>query len=56
MAQWIEACGKDDIDEEDVKRFDHGGKTLPSTARPMTSSTPPMASARMRRSIWPMAW
>ena len=27
MAQWIEACGKDDIDEEDVMRFDHGGKT-----------------------------
>ena len=27
MAQWIDACAKDDIDAEDVMRFDHGGKT-----------------------------
>ena len=27
MGQWIEACGTDDIDEEDVMRFDHGSKT-----------------------------
>jgi 3-phenylpropionate/trans-cinnamate dioxygenase ferredoxin subunit len=26
MAQWIEACAAGDIDEEDVRRFDHGGK------------------------------
>ncbi|MGQ0485094.1 MAG: MocE family 2Fe-2S type ferredoxin [Hyphomicrobiales bacterium] len=26
MAQWIEACAAGDIDEEDVTRFDHGGK------------------------------
>lgn len=25
MAQWVEACAKDDIDEEDVIRFDHDG-------------------------------
>lgn len=24
---WIEACAADDIDEEDVIRFDHGGQT-----------------------------
>ena len=23
MAQWIEACAADDIDEEDVRRFDY---------------------------------
>ena len=27
MGQWIEACGTDDIDEEDLIRFDHAGKT-----------------------------
>jgi 3-phenylpropionate/trans-cinnamate dioxygenase ferredoxin subunit len=25
--QWIEACAADDIDEEDVIRFDHDGRT-----------------------------
>ena len=24
---WVRACGVDDIDEEDLIRFDHGGKT-----------------------------
>ena len=28
MADWIEACGADDIDEEDVIRFDHAGRTF----------------------------
>jgi 3-phenylpropionate/trans-cinnamate dioxygenase ferredoxin subunit len=28
MAQWIEAFGTDDIDREDVRRFDHGGRTF----------------------------
>jgi 3-phenylpropionate/trans-cinnamate dioxygenase ferredoxin subunit len=28
MADWIEACGTDDVDEEDVIRFDHGGRTF----------------------------
>jgi 3-phenylpropionate/trans-cinnamate dioxygenase ferredoxin subunit len=28
MAEWIEACGADDVDEEDVIRFDHGGKVF----------------------------
>ncbi len=27
MSNWIEACGTDDIEEEDVIRFDHGGRT-----------------------------
>jgi 3-phenylpropionate/trans-cinnamate dioxygenase ferredoxin subunit len=26
MAQWIEACGAGDVDEEDVIRFDHEGR------------------------------
>ncbi|MFM2354846.1 MAG: hypothetical protein RLZZ528_582 [Pseudomonadota bacterium] len=28
MANWIEVCTRDEIDEEDVMRWDHGGKTF----------------------------
>jgi 3-phenylpropionate/trans-cinnamate dioxygenase ferredoxin component len=28
MADWIEACSADEIDEEDVIRFDHAGRTF----------------------------
>ncbi len=28
MADWIDACGVDDIEEEDLIRFDHGGRTF----------------------------
>ena len=28
MAEWIDACTIDDIDEEDVMRFDHGPRTF----------------------------
>ncbi|CAN7362342.1 MocE family 2Fe-2S type ferredoxin [Rhizobium sp. LjRoot258] len=28
MSAWIKACGVDDIDNEDVIRFDHEGKTF----------------------------
>jgi 3-phenylpropionate/trans-cinnamate dioxygenase ferredoxin component len=28
MSTWIDACAPDDIEEEDVIRFDHGGVTL----------------------------
>ena len=28
MTHWIAACGVDDIDDEDLIRFDHGGKTF----------------------------
>jgi 3-phenylpropionate/trans-cinnamate dioxygenase ferredoxin subunit len=28
MSEWIEACGADDVDEEDVVRFDHAGRTF----------------------------
>jgi len=26
--EWVDACATDDIDEEDVIRFDHGGRTF----------------------------
>ena len=28
MAEWIEVCDTDDIDAEDVIRFDHGARTF----------------------------
>ncbi|MEM5424643.1 MULTISPECIES: non-heme iron oxygenase ferredoxin subunit [Paraburkholderia] len=28
MAQWIDAAALDDIEDEDVMRFDHGGRTF----------------------------
>jgi 3-phenylpropionate/trans-cinnamate dioxygenase ferredoxin component len=28
MANWIEACNTDDVDAEDVSRFDHAGRTF----------------------------
>ena len=28
MSNWVEACSADDIDEEDVIRFDQGGRTF----------------------------
>ena len=27
MAQWVDVCATDDVDEEDVMRVDHGGQT-----------------------------
>ena len=28
MADWIDACAADDIDAEEARRFDHGGRTF----------------------------
>lgn len=28
MAQWVQACSVDDIEEEDLIRFDHGGRVF----------------------------
>ena len=28
MTEWVVACAEDDVDEEDVIRFDHGGRTF----------------------------
>jgi 3-phenylpropionate/trans-cinnamate dioxygenase ferredoxin subunit len=27
MTQWVDACGTEDVEVEDVTRFDHAGKT-----------------------------
>jgi 3-phenylpropionate/trans-cinnamate dioxygenase ferredoxin subunit len=28
MSDWVEACATGDVDEEDVMRFEHGGRTF----------------------------
>ena len=28
IGEWVDACATDDIDQEDVIRFDHGGRTF----------------------------
>ena len=28
MSNWVQVCGRDEIDEEDVIRFDHAGRTF----------------------------
>jgi 3-phenylpropionate/trans-cinnamate dioxygenase ferredoxin component len=28
MTEWVVACSEDDVDQEDVIRFDHGGRTF----------------------------
>ena len=28
MSQWVDACARDDIGEEDLIRFDHEGRTF----------------------------
>ncbi|MBP9184427.1 MAG: Rieske 2Fe-2S domain-containing protein [Fuscovulum sp.] len=28
MTEWIDACALDDLEEEGVRRFDHGGRTF----------------------------
>lgn len=28
MSNWVDACAADEIDEEDVMRWDHGGRTF----------------------------
>ena len=56
MADWIEACAADDIDEEDVIRFDHGGRTFAIYRARTTNTSRPTACARTSRSISPTAW
>jgi hypothetical protein len=48
---WVQACETGDIDDEDLIRFDHGGKRFAFTT-PWGNFTPPMACALMRMSIW----
>lgn len=54
---WIESCAVDDIDEEDVIRFDYGEKKLSrSIVRTRTNFTRPTATAPTKSFTWQMAW
>jgi 3-phenylpropionate/trans-cinnamate dioxygenase ferredoxin subunit len=55
-AGWIDACGVDDIDQEDVIRFDHAGQTYALIAPRTTATSPPQACVHTRKCIWLMAW
>ena len=45
---WVEACAVDDIDEEDVLRFDHGGRSFAIYRQPAKANfSRPTAFARM---------
>ena len=57
MAGWVEACEVDEIDEEDVIRFDHAGRTFAiycSPARRILRHA--KVFAHMSRCIWLTAW
>ncbi|MFD1807135.1 hypothetical protein ACFSHQ_00680 [Gemmobacter lanyuensis] len=56
MPQWIDACATDDIDEEDLIRFDHAGATYAIYHSPKVISSPPPACAPMRRCISVTGW
>ncbi len=56
MANWIDACATDEIDEEDVMRFDHGGRTFAIYHSPMGSFSARTACVRMKTCIWPGDW
>jgi nitrite reductase/ring-hydroxylating ferredoxin subunit len=46
MVNWVEACSADDIEEEDVIRFDYGGRTFATIVRRKTNTSRPTASVR----------
>ena len=54
MADWIAVCDLDDIDPEDVLRFDHDGRTF-AIYRP-ASLLPPTGCAATSRCICATVW
>lgn len=56
MAGWVEMCKADDIEEEDVIRFDHGGGLTRSIDRRTMNTSRPTDFARMSRSTSPAGW
>jgi len=45
---WVDACAVDDIDDEDLIRFDHG-------ETPQKAFMPPTATVLMKKNIWSTA-
>ena len=54
MTQWVPVCNDQDIEMEDVIRFDHNGRRTRYTAVQKANSSPPMGFAHTKQSIWPM--
>lgn len=54
-SNWVEVCAAEEIDEEDVVRFDHEGRTLPFIAARTTNISRRTVSARTSRSTSPTA-
>ena len=48
---WIEACKADDLNKEDVFRFDHDDRTFAIYRNLTTSTLLPTATVRMSRPI-----
>jgi nitrite reductase/ring-hydroxylating ferredoxin subunit len=55
MADWTDVCALEEIEEEDVIRFDHGGRPSPSTATWRMACGAPTGFVRMSRCTWPTA-
>jgi 3-phenylpropionate/trans-cinnamate dioxygenase ferredoxin subunit len=53
---WTEACGTDDIDEEDVIRFDHGGRTFAIYRSPDDEYFATTGCAPTKKFISPADW
>ena len=56
MTDWIRACPVDDIEVEDLLRFDHGDRTFAVYRHSTTDFSAPMGFAPMRMSTWPTDW
>ena len=53
---WIEVCAADDIEEEDVVRFDHGGRTFAVYRSSDSAYFATEACARMSTRTSPTGW
>ena len=56
MTNWIDACATDDIDEEDLIRFDHGSQTFAIYYSPDGKFFATAGLARTKMSICAMGW
>jgi hypothetical protein len=55
MPRWIDACATDDIEEEDLIRFDHDGRTFAIYHSP-DGEFLPMVFAPVNKRTWRMGW
>ena len=53
---WVKACAVDDIEEEDVLRFDHGGRSFAIYRSPESEFFATEAFALMSAPTSPTGW